>query len=480
MYLEDKIQSLLKEHAVLRGRSHGPLRRISQLKKLGNDFEDKFGEALVADLDEEMYLASEYQREDRAPLETLGLAVMNFDAVISRFQKDLELPNSRLKSTETDDDWHTRTAKLLLRPFEEKWSPKTMDMVRRLAIIPLQNDEWTAVTDGAIFFPHTDGMLIPGDLGLRIVDENSVTNSTRKELFIQLGVKAASIKDVRALILARYNKQRTSISLPISVKDLHFLYWTHSPSISTRLRESTALWVFNHRYGRVHDEEDLYFQGEEEYGFHQLIGLALEQEPYNSGLVGSFIHPEYFKSVPRKRDASHPTFDTWLQECVGILAHPRLVDPKDRTQLSAIFHYIIENRPGMLLGTLKAHWSSYAGLINNELASKISESQVPETNIGIRALKGTFIPLDQLIPKCSEFLDVAKFPFLRFDDASIIKEWKFLSMFHVGIEDDLDFWLQILYFCKVSKGPFRYEIYEAIQRKIWVSNTPEQDERTVR
>jgi hypothetical protein len=180
MYLEDKIQSLLKEHAVLRGRSHGPLRRISQLKKLGNDFEDKFGEALVADLDEEMYLASEYQREDRAPLETLGLAVMNFDAVISRFQKDLELPNSRLKSTETDDDWHTRTAKLLLRPFEEKWSPKTMDMVRRLAIIPLQNDEWTAVTDGAIFFPHTDGMLIPGDLGLRIVDENSVTNSTRK------------------------------------------------------------------------------------------------------------------------------------------------------------------------------------------------------------------------------------------------------------------------------------------------------------
>ena len=109
---------------------------------------------------------------------------------------------SRFKSPETNDGWHTRTAKLLLVPFEKKMS--TIDAIRGLPCIPLQSGKWIAITEGAVSFPHTDGMRIPTDLGLNIVDENSITNLTRKKFFVTLGIKSASIQTIRALILRRY------------------------------------------------------------------------------------------------------------------------------------------------------------------------------------------------------------------------------------------------------------------------------------
>jgi hypothetical protein len=483
--LKDKIHELLTRHAVLRGDSHGPLRPINQLKKIGNDFKDEFGNALVADLDEEMYLASEYQQEDIIALNRLGLGVLSFFAVMARFRHDLKQQSSRsrFKSPGTNDDWHTRTAKLLLRPFEEKWKSSTLDTIRGLACIPLQNGKWTAITEGPIFFPRTDGIPIPTDLGLRIVEEKSITNSTRKKLFVTLGVKTASVQEVRALILARYKKEKSSVGFETSLKDLYFLYWTHSPSTTANLRESTSLWVFNHRDHPIHDEEDLYFQSGEEYGFSGLMGSALEVAPYNSGQVGSFIHPEYCKGVellPVKPGGSHPTFKAWLQEAVGILNHPRLIDPKDPTQLSPIFQYIIEARPEKLLGTLKEHWDSYAAVMRTGLASKISEAVVPNTNTGSKSLKDTFVPSETLIVRCGEFLDLQKFPFLQLGDEPDIEGWKFLSTLHVGVEDNLNFWLQMLYYCKLSKGPFQYEIYEAIQRKVWVLGTSNKDIKKVR
>ena len=483
-HLKDKIQELLKASAVLRGRSHGPLRSISQLKRVPKVFRDEFGDALVPDLDEEMYLASEYQSIDLKALKSLGLGIMSYPAIMARFQHDLKRPSSRskFKSPETNGHWHMRTAKLLLRPFEEDLKPVTPDVIRRLPCIPLQNGNWTAITEGAVFFPRIDGILIPTDLGLRIVDENSTTNPTRNRLFVKLGVKPASIQDIRALILERYKKERSSINFETSLKDLHFLYSTYSSGATIKLRESTSLWIFNHRNQRIHNEEDLYFQSDEEYSFQELMGSVLEGVPYNSGLVGSFIHPEYCKQIellPIKRGGSHPTFKTWLQESVGILNYPRLEDPKDATQLSPIFRYIIEARPEKLLGTLKAHWASYAA-VSAGLASKLSEAVVPNTNIGLKQLKETFVPSETLTVKCGEFLDFEKFPFLKLGNEPDIKGWKFLSAFHVGIEDDLDFWLQILYYCKLSNAPFRYGIYEVIQRKLWVSENSNEDIKRVR
>jgi hypothetical protein len=500
--LKDKIHELLTGRAVLRGNSHGPLRPINQLKRIPDLFKDEFGNALVADLDEEMYLASEYQEEDVATLVSLGLRAVSFVDAVARFRHDLEQPSfsSRFKSPETNDDWHTRTANLLLAPFEKKTSATIIDAIRRLECIPLQNGKWIAITDGAVYFPHTDAIPIPTYLGLNIVDKKSITNPTRKKLFVTLGVKSASIQTIRALVLGRYSQGNSAIDFETSLNDLHFLYSTHSPGITINLRESTSLWVFNHRYRRIHDEEDLYFseedivdfeddeddlyvQSDEEYSFQELMGSVLEVAPYKSGIVGSFLHPEYCKQIenlPVKSGGSHLTFKAWLQESIGILNHPRLVDPTNLTQLSPIFRYIIEERPKKLLGTLKAHWASYTAVMSTGLASKISDAVVPNTKIGPKALKETFIPSETLTIKCGEFLDIQEFPFLMLEKEPKMEEWKFLSVFRVGVEDNLDFWLQILYYCKLSKGSVRYEIYEVIQRKIWDLGTLPEDINRVR
>jgi hypothetical protein len=502
--LKDKIHELLKERAVLRGNSHGPLRPISQLKIIARNFKDESGNALVADLDEEMYLATEYQQEDTAALRWLGLGVIDFSAALARFRHDLKESSSRskFKSPETDDDWHTRTAILLMKPFknEEKYTSTTLDAIRELACIPLQNGKWIAITEGSVFLPHTDGIRIPTDLGLNIVDEKSIMNQLRKEFFVTLGVEPASIQTVRALVLGRYSQESSSIDFETSLKDLHFLYSTHSPGTTVDLRDSTSLWVFNHRYSRIHDEEDLYFSEEDisnfdddeddlyvqsngEYSFQELMGSVLEVAPYNSALFGSYIHPEYCKQIehlPVKSGGPNLTFKVWLQESIGILDQPRLVDSKTPTQLSPIFRYIIEKRPQKLLGTLKAHWDFYSKVMSTGLASKISDAVVPNTNIGSKALKETFIPSETLTIKCGKFLEIHKFPFLILEKEPKIEGWKFLSVFHVGIEDSLDFWLQILYYCKLSKGPFRYEIYEVIQRKIWELGTSTEDINRVR
>jgi hypothetical protein len=197
------------------------------LKIIAGDFRDEFGNALVADLDEEMYLATEYQQEDTAALRKLGLGVIGFSAGLARFRHDLKKPSSRskFKSPETNDDWHRRTAILLMKPFKnkEKYTSTTLDAIRELACIPLQNGKWIAITEGAVFFPHTDGIRIPTDLGLNIVDEKSITNRSRKKFFVTLGVEPASIQTIRALVLGRYSQESSSIDFETSLKDLHFL-----------------------------------------------------------------------------------------------------------------------------------------------------------------------------------------------------------------------------------------------------------------
>ncbi|TVY16404.1 hypothetical protein LARI1_G008274 [Lachnellula arida] len=483
--IKEKIHQLLKERAVLRGQSQGPLWPIRQLKKIVEQFQDEFDDPLVADLDEEVYLSSEYQKEDIAALDKLGLEFIDFGAILARFKCDLGrgTDQSKFKSNRTTDYWHNKTAKLLLLPFEKKWKSSTLDKVRELPCIPLESGEWTAIINGAVYFPRAKGILIPTDLGLRILDEKSFKDPIREKLFLALGVDPAKIQDIRALVLERYNKAASSITFETSLNDLQFLYLAYSPGSTVQLRKSTSLFVFNHLGRRIQDEEDLYFQSDEEYSFEKLMGSVLETAPYNNGLVGSFIHPNYLKRIElphAKRAESHPTLKTWLQRSIGVLSHPRLADPQDSTQLSPIFHHIIKECPENMLGTLKAYWVSYAAVMNGDLASKISEAVVPNTNIGSKPLKETFLHSETLTINCGKFVDVQKFPFLRLENGTDIKGWKFLNAFHVGIEDNLDFWLQVLYYCKFSKAEFRYEIYEVIQKKIWTSDSPNEDVQKVR
>jgi hypothetical protein len=485
MKLVNKIHELLQIKNILRGRSKGPLRRLDELKIVRNDFKDRFGNPLVSDLPEELYLASEYDVADLAVLEILGLKTMSWRDIAERFHRDLNSFSSKLKSIATDDEWHTRAAYCLRRLLCcQKW-PRSIELIRNSRLIPLQNGQWTSANDGKIVFSRTEGMLIPTDLGLQVIDEKAIENLSRRKLFVKLGLTSASVESVRKLILQRYKLalclSPQQLALEISKSHIWYLYWTHSlTATSLLLREETALLLFNHRGDIVDSEEDLYFSTGDEYGFKKLVGSVLDEPSYRQSRIGSFIHPDYLKFIAPKSSFIHPKFETWLEDCLGILRQPRLVNPEDPEELSAVFDYLVEHRPEKLLGTLRAHWNSYSKLINPEICAEIMEVKVDCTEVGLTALDETFLPSKDLMTKCKKFLDVQKFPFLKIEDESSPDDWKFLKVFDVGVENTLNFYLQILHFSKLSDVSLRYEIYEEIQRKVWASSSPEEDKETVR
>lgn len=477
-----QIKAALQKTPILRPRSKGGLKLISQLKIVAKEFKDSDGNPLVPDLANEMYLAPEYgEYLNTTKLKSLGVKAMNVYDCIERIRQDAISPNPKMKSA--TNDWHVRCARILLMPFEKEYLREKIPSIRNMPLIPLEYNEWTSITKGKAFFPYTDGMLIPSDLRLRLVDANAITNPTRKKLFVLLGVTDALVESVRNSILEKHKMSRERINLKSSVKHLQYLYWTHSlPPIAEKrlsLRKRTSFCVFEEKNFRVHGDVDLYFQTDEKYGIQEFLRPALEEDVEGDSL-GSFINPEYLNSAPARKDHDFPSWETWLEESLGILRHPRLADPKDPTKLSKIFCYIVKKHPEKLLGTLKAHWSSYNGLINSELSGKISDVLVPSTNVGAMTLERTFLPLKDLVRHCSEFLDAVHFPFLILNDSSILEEWKFLSIFGVGMNNDLEFYMEVLRHCKASGSTLSYGLYEAIQRKYWDSTNSDADRAKVR
>jgi hypothetical protein len=104
---------------------------------------------------------------------------------------------------------------------------------------------------------------------------------------------------------------------------------------------------------------------------------------------------------------------------------------------------------------------------------------VPSTNVGKWELRRTFLPLRELEARCSDFLEPQIFPFLTFNDASSVEEWKFLETFSVGVENNTKFCLEILRRFEANQTPFSYKIYEEIQRKIWASTDRDADIKLV-
>jgi len=55
-----------------------------------------------------------------------------------RVEADLQRTNSKLKGV-LEEDWHTRVANLLLKPFKDK-TQALMEKIASLEIVPLQNN----------------------------------------------------------------------------------------------------------------------------------------------------------------------------------------------------------------------------------------------------------------------------------------------------------------------------------------------------
>ncbi|KFY15288.1 hypothetical protein V492_02105 [Pseudogymnoascus sp. VKM F-4246] len=477
--LRPKIISLMTNTPCLRSWSETSLYLPKQLYRLTRDCKDRYGEPLFADLAEEAYLSEWYTFADFKALRPLGTRRIRHQILLPRILSDLGRPDSSMKAITTDEDWHTRAAKLLSAILKPSVRGNYAETVKSMRLIPLQDQRWVSATDLLIFLPNTGEIPIPTDLGLNLIKPAAVLNSARKDLFLHLGVTAALTSNIISLIYERYRYRPSMCSMMENVSHLRYLYWNLPEDNADEIGEIFLMDQSCHAvYPTTAGGENIYFkEEEEEYGPHQLLHSAPLENPSAPGFPAHFLNEVYLDAVPIEVLHHGRSWKLWLEEFALVRSRLWILDSGSR-RISKEFEYIIIHRPEKLVGLLKHNWSQYRNLIPL-LSREIRGCLVPlETGSELHLVK-TFLPLPRL-KTIIERLKISTFPFLlmprELADGDE-NEWQFLKQFGVkssGGSDELHFYINALSKiadetededeCSSETIQAIFEVYAAIER----------------
>ena len=473
-----KIVGLLKETRILRPWSGGPLKRPDQLKRVPDSCLDEACQPLFRDTIDEVYLSARYDLSDFKLLDVLAVTELSFWDISTRVSADLKEPLSRWRSPTTSNEWVTRSASMLMNMPS---SAAENIGLSALPLIPLHDGTWVPGASEAIFHPDSDRIPVPTDLGLRLLDPQSLKNSARKALFTQLGLRNCVTKDVIALILKKYNAW-SNVPLQCSVSHLRYLYW-HLPkkerdlpkTIYLKDQESRPVYRSFVTHGRETIVDDLYFETDERYEAKQLM----KQKKVGTtvvlpGFPLHYINSAYIDAMPSDARRYEFSWELWLENSAGVRRIPRIVRSSTPPVLSDIFRYILNWRKEELVATLKIHWASYKDSITPIITSALREAAVPCEDRMDALLQNTYLPLPKLKKICEDFDINQQLPFLKLPakiDDDALQDWSFLEIFDVGHETSASFYLDVLHHFvrthqdlseKSRKSLLR--IYEAVEK----------------
>ena len=424
---------------------------------------DEAGEPLFRDLPVKMYLSKSYRLSDLGGLRRLSVKNIHYDDFIERVRADLCRDDSYMKGTTTSADWHSRSAKILLTILRS--AGDASKELLRLEIIPLQDGSWTSSESGPIHYPCSNGVPVPADLGLQLVDEAALANESRKELFIELGVADPASTSVIKLIIGKYSKPR-NVSLDHSLAHLRYLYYFDSknpepldPVVCLFDQGQNPIYRAQVTFGELPIVDDLYFEADDDYGVKQMCAatpLSLVNSS-NCGYPVRFLHPSYLDAVPADARVVDRSWISWLQDVAQVRRIPRLTRSSDSTKLSPMLEYILANSPGRLVGWLHEHWKKYKDTILPNVITAIGEARVNcQGKPSQKQLRRTYLPTSSLLSICDKynlgrssvsFLDLSQ-SLLRADDSYL----QFFTIFGVGFEPSLKFYLDVLRRCRGTRS----------------------------
>ena len=460
-----QIISHLQTAPILVSRSGRCWKLPSQLKWVPSSFEDEHGVPLFDDLLDELYLSPFYKSSDKSTLRTLGVKDLTMEDMLPRITGDLLSLKSKYKSSTTAESWHNRIAELLIRFFET--DQPTKFKLLTLPLIPLLTGEWVSsctqnnpfggLRRAEIYYPYSEnGIPVPTDIGLSLLDPKAYMNASRKTLFLKLGVKYCGPAHIIECITNRYSKW-DNVNLVSSVAHMRYLYW-HLPedqmSLDVRiyLKDQAAVPVYR-RFVTLGNPDltvdDIYLETEQEYGVKDLSKQVTDGEEITSpSFPVHFINKAYLDAVPPEARRFNLSWRDWLKTVLGVRSVPRLVDPKDPLKLSRIFQHVVSNRPTKLVGTLKTYWTEYQTLMQEEIIQALSEAKVRCENVEDTPLWETCLPTAELKQRTSDLGLSHRVPFIKMPYAlsNDLADWQFLKLFHVGCEADLGFYLEVLHF----------------------------------
>lgn len=196
--------------------------KLDQARRLTQRGVDRYGNPLFDDLPypHASYISKSYKESDLNILGPYGLRNLSQKELLERAKLDLSKESSKMKSSNTDDDWHSRAASILCLPFDKNWHSEMLE-TKKLDLIPLTDGKWVNAWNSEVFFPKTeDGILIPKELDLWLVSPEAFSIKHRADLFEHLGVKFASSQEIRTKVIQQYRAPEFSCSFTSSLEHL--------------------------------------------------------------------------------------------------------------------------------------------------------------------------------------------------------------------------------------------------------------------
>jgi len=445
--LRPRIITLLAKTQCLRSWRGTSLHLPNQVYFLDSEYMDRHDEPLFKDLSsQDKYLSKLYDEDDFLSLSPLGITKMNLSILRDIIRSDLKQSQSVLKDPLTEEDWHTRTARLLLSLYGRRFGFDGTHMLQSLDMIPLQNQKWVSyeVLPGEIYLPTTGKIPVPTDLGLNLVQSAAALNAARKKLFVEIGVKNAPSEKIIALIFARYI-YNLKLTVTGSISHLRYFYWNLHQDV-TSLKE--IIFLYNHNGSPVSrnkkEREHIYFEEEnEKFGPRELFPIL----PMPDAAVPTvhFLNTAYLDAVPEDAQHNGRSWKQWLREFAGVKSYVQLHHPR-LDIISNEFKYILERKPLKLPGLLKRYWPFYDKQLTSGMVDIIKRTQVLCEGYSKKPLEETFLPLPSLKAIVDE-LRIVDFAFLILPEVlteTNADEWLFLERFGATTSDNLKFYIAAL------------------------------------
>ncbi|VTO88067.1 unnamed protein product [Fusarium graminearum] len=335
----------LNETAIL-GTVFGRLGYMYQLRNLQSWLRDEKGDPLFTDINNEIYLAKEYAKDDLDLLKPYGLQGASPMEVILRIENDLQKPPeaSIMKRSMISNDGHSSAARalmLLLKNITLNNPGPIQARLEQLRFIPLDNGARVSASRRPLYYSHSSGQLeMPRGLGLVLVAANATSNPHRRALLDKFGVIEARFRDVRLTIMQEsVLPVPDTTSLPTSVSQLKFMYLSEAllkdKEVPKLLKD---FQVYDHQRRACRPvKQNVYLPGDDEYGPRQLLS------PYNDapGYDVPFLHDDYLHSPPATPEGFAWNWEEWLELRLRLRRNVRLtgMDKKELT-VSPLFRYI--------------------------------------------------------------------------------------------------------------------------------------------
>ena len=440
--LWDIIREQLEQTPVLEPWSGRGVYKPSDLQRLSASDIAEDGSPLLRDIEgAEIYLSPQYTEADFQILKRLGTRLLGWGEFLDRLDADLRHPNGSKWRLTKNSDWRTRICTTLSVCFNKNYT-KQETRLRSLLLIPLSDGRWVdSDPTNHYYFPISDGVSIPVDIGLDLVCSTAMENDAWVDFLCKLGVSNCSHEVVVDSIQKRYDCTTfENFVLSNAVAHMRYLYWFLPEEVSSLAPQLR----FANRHGSLTKiDQYLYFPDEiDDYSPTQLF----KQDAQLPGHPVNYLHVDYLRAVHPQTTHNGRSWTNWLEQVAGIRRTPEIGAP-GHDGLSKEFKYIIDYRSNRLLGTLKRGWACYRDRISRSMKEELQGSTVLLENGQTSLLKNTFLPLPKLKHIIEELNIVDAFPFIAMSQTPRDEErldWVFLEDFYISIEEDLVFYVYVL------------------------------------